>query len=82
MKCNMKMMIAAGVALVATLVAAYAVWPPIRALVSDIGPYFLFLLCPLSMWLMVKSVAAHDDLLSAMTEESSKQKPDPEQIKR
>ena len=66
MKCNLKMMIAAGVALATTLVAAFALWPPIRALVLYLGPYFLLLLCPLSMWLMMSSVAAHDDQASAM----------------
>ncbi|CAN7774419.1 DUF2933 domain-containing protein [Cupriavidus necator] len=64
----MKTMIAAGVALVAILAAAYAVWPPVRALVLGLGPYLLLLACPLSMWLMMKSMSAHDDQVSSMTE--------------
>ncbi|QEZ48987.1 DUF2933 domain-containing protein [Cupriavidus oxalaticus] len=80
MKCNTKTMIAVGVALLAMLAAAYAVWPPIRALVLGIGPYFLLLLCPLSMWLMMKSMGAHDDQVSAMTEHLPAQKPDPFRI--
>nr|WP_315593782.1 DUF2933 domain-containing protein [uncultured Cupriavidus sp.] len=74
MKCNMKTMIVAGTALVTTLVGAYAVWPPMHDLILSIGPYFLFLLCPLFMWLMMRSMAAHDDQVSAMTDESSERK--------
>ncbi|KDP87226.1 hypothetical protein CF70_002975 [Cupriavidus sp. SK-3] len=81
MKSNPKAMITAGIALLAMLAAAYAVWPPIRALVLSIGPYFLLLLCPLSMWLMMKSMSAHDDQVSAMTEQPSARKPDPFRIK-
>ncbi|WP_439673220.1 DUF2933 domain-containing protein (plasmid) [Cupriavidus necator] len=81
MKCNTKTMIAVGVALLAMLAAAYAVWPPIRALVLGIGPYFLLLLCPLSMLLMMKSMGAHDDQVSAMTERLPAQKPDPFRIR-
>ncbi len=81
MKCNMKTMVAASIALMAMLAATYAVWPPVRALVLGIGPYFLLLLCPLSMWLMMKSMGAHDDQVSAMTERLPAQKPDPFRIK-
>lgn len=44
-------------------------------------PYFLLLLCPLSMWLMMTSMSAHDDQVSAMTEHLPAQKPDPFRIK-
>ncbi len=81
MKCNMRTMVTAGIALAAVLATAYAVWPPIRALVLGIGPYFLLLLCPLSMWLMMKSMSAHDDQVSANTEDPPKQKPNPFRIK-
>ncbi|SOZ05271.1 conserved exported hypothetical protein [Cupriavidus taiwanensis] len=77
MKCNMKTMIAAGLALVAVLAAAYAALPPVRALVLGIGPYLLLLLCPLSMWLMMKSMGAHDDRVSAMSEDRQEHEPDP-----
>jgi hypothetical protein len=33
------------------------------------------------MWLMMKSMAAHDDQLSAMIEERPERKPDPFRIK-
>uniref|UniRef100_UPI003F49B10B DUF2933 domain-containing protein n=1 Tax=Cupriavidus taiwanensis TaxID=164546 RepID=UPI003F49B10B len=76
MKCNPKAMITAGIALVALLAAAYALLPPVRMLVLSIGPYLLLLLCPLSMWLMMKSMKAHDDQVRAMTERLPAQKPD------
>lgn len=76
MKCNPKAMIGAGIALTAMLAAAYALLPPVRALVLSIGPYLLLLLCPLSMWLMMKSISAHDDQVRAMTEQLPAQKPD------
>lgn len=77
MKCNVKTMISAGVALVVILAAAYAVLPPIRALVLGLGPYLLLLICPLSMWLMMKSMSAHDDQVSSMSEVPPEQKPNP-----
>ncbi|WP_455153201.1 DUF2933 domain-containing protein [Cupriavidus basilensis] len=43
--------------------------------------YLLLLLCPLSMRFMMKSMSAHDDQLSSMTEERSEQKPQPFRIK-
>ncbi|MEN7527565.1 DUF2933 domain-containing protein (plasmid) [Cupriavidus basilensis] len=61
MKRNAKTMIAIGGALLAMLGAAYAVSPGIRALVVGVGPYLLLLLCPLFMWLMMKSISAYDD---------------------
>lgn len=81
MKCNTKTMIAVGIALVGMLATAYAVWPPVRALVLGIGPYFLLLLCPLSMWLMMKSMSAHDNQVGGMTEQAPEQKPHPFRIK-
>jgi hypothetical protein len=82
MECNMKTMIATGVALVAVLAAAYAALPPVRALVLGVGPYLLLLLCPLSMWLMMRSMSAHDDRVSAMTEDRQEHEPDPLQSKK
>lgn len=81
MKCNMKTMIAGGVALVAILAIAYVLLPPVRALVLAIGPYLLLLICPLSMWLMMKSMGAHDDQVSSMTEEAPERKANPFRIK-
>ena len=81
MKCSMRTMIAAGVALVAILAIAYVLLPPVRALVLAIGPYLLLLICPLSMWLMMKSMGAHDDQVSSMTEKAPARKPNPFRIK-
>ncbi len=72
MKRNAKSMIAIGVALLAVLGAAFAVFPGVRALVVGVGPYLLLVLCPLFMWLMMKSVSAYDDRRD--TESSEKQK--------
>ncbi|MBO4120567.1 DUF2933 domain-containing protein [Cupriavidus gilardii] len=80
MKCNPKAMITAGIALAAMLAAAYALLPPVRALVLGIGPYLLLLICPLSMWL-IKSMSAQDDQVGGMTEQAPKQKPHPFRIK-
>lgn len=81
MKCNPKAMITAGIALAAMLAAAYALLPAVRALVLGIGPYLLLLICPLSMWLMMKSMSAHDDQVGGMTEQAPEQKPHPFRIK-
>ncbi|SCU74706.1 conserved exported hypothetical protein [Cupriavidus necator] len=81
MKCNTKTMIAAGIALLAMLAAAYAVLPPVRAFVLGLGPYLLLLLCPLSMWLMMKSMGAHDAQGKSMPEEAAERKPNPFRIK-
>ncbi|WP_454727813.1 MULTISPECIES: DUF2933 domain-containing protein [Cupriavidus] len=81
MKCNVRTMVTTGVVLVAILATAYVLFPPVRALVLGAGPYLLLLLCPLSMWFMMKSMSAHDDQLSSMTEERSEQKPQPFRIK-
>ncbi|WP_235185023.1 DUF2933 domain-containing protein [Cupriavidus sp. SK-3] len=71
----MKSMITAGIALAAMLATAYALLPPVRALVLSIGPYLLLLVCPLSMWLMMKSMSTHDDQVGGMTKQAPKQKP-------
>lgn len=81
MKSNLKAMITAGIVLLAMLAAAYALLPPVRALVLAIGPYLLLLVCPLSMWLMMKSMKAHDDQVSAMTKQLPAKKPDAFRIK-
>ncbi|WP_303678380.1 DUF2933 domain-containing protein, partial [Ralstonia mannitolilytica] len=56
MKCNTRTMVTMGVALVAILAIAYAIFPPVRAFVLGIGPFLLILICPLSMWLMMKGM--------------------------
>ena len=81
MKCTMKTMIVAGVALGAVLAATYALLPPVRALVLGVGPYLLLLICPLSMWLMMKGMSARDDRVSAMAEDRQEQEHEPDPLR-
>lgn len=74
MKCSMRTMIAAGVALVAILAIAYVLLPPVRALVLAIGPYLLLLICPLSMWLMMKGMQGQDDQRRSTTDDTPERK--------
>ncbi|MFM0268193.1 DUF2933 domain-containing protein [Paraburkholderia sediminicola] len=60
MKCT-KTMLVTGVALLAVLALAYAALPQFRTLVLGLGPYLLFLLCPLSMLFMMKSMHSSKD---------------------
>ena len=53
MKCNMKTMATTGLVLLVVLAAAYAALPQFRTLVLSLGPSLLFLLCPLSMIIMM-----------------------------
>jgi hypothetical protein len=71
MKCNMKTMIATGTVLLVVLAAAYAAFPQFRTLVLSGGPFLLFLLCPLSMFFMMKSMShSKDDQASRPSETS------------
>jgi hypothetical protein len=67
-------MVAVGAALLTILAVAYAVVPSVRAVVLGIGPYLLILVCPLSMWLMMKSMHAQDDQRRSTTGDPSEQK--------
>jgi hypothetical protein len=61
MKCNMKTMITTGTILLVVLAAAYAAFPQFRTLVLGGGPFLLFLLCPLSMFFMMRSMNSSKD---------------------
>ena len=74
MKCNTRTMGAVGAALVAILAVAYAVFPSVRAFVLGIGPYLLILVCPLSMWLMMKGMQGQDDQRRSMREDTPERK--------
>ncbi|MCX4151679.1 MULTISPECIES: DUF2933 domain-containing protein [Paraburkholderia] len=60
MKCT-KTMVITGVAMLAVLALAYAALPQFRTLVLGLGPYLLFLLCPLSMLFMMKGMHSNKD---------------------
>lgn len=60
MKCT-KTMLTTGAAILAALALAYAALPGFRTLILSAGPYLLFLLCPLSMVLMMIFMNSHRD---------------------
>ncbi|WP_083909421.1 DUF2933 domain-containing protein [Caballeronia sp. Lep1P3] len=60
MKCT-KTMLATGTLALLALATAYVVLPQLRALIVSAGPFLLFLLCPLSMLIMMISVNSHSE---------------------
>ncbi|KLU20499.1 hypothetical protein EOS_41055 [Caballeronia mineralivorans PML1(12)] len=60
MKCT-KTMLVTGVALVAVLGLTYAALPQFRVPMLAFAPYLLFLLCPLSMFFMMKGMHSGND---------------------
>ncbi len=74
MKCNTRTMAAVGAALVAILAIAYTVFTSVRAFVLGIGPYLLILVCPLSMWLMMKGMQGQDDQRRSTTDDTPERK--------
>jgi len=76
MKCNMKPMITTGTVLLVLLAAAYAAFPQFRTLVLSGGPFLFFLLCPLSMFFMMRSMNANkDDQRSLPSDASQDRRP-------
>lgn len=73
MKCT-KTMVVTGVALLAVLWLAYTALPHFRTLVVGVGPYLLFLLCPLSMLFMMKAMNSHKDDHRPSTDETSRER--------
>jgi len=55
MKCT-KTMLTTGAGLLAVLAVAYIAFPQFQVTVLRLGPYLLFLLCPLSMLFMMKGM--------------------------
>jgi len=69
-------MITSGVVLLVVLAAAYAAFPQFRTLVLSGGPFLLFLLCPLSMFFMMKSMShSKDDHRTRPSETAQDQQP-------
>jgi hypothetical protein len=65
MKCNTKTMFFTGAGLLAVFAIAYVTLPQFRGLVLSLGPSLLFLLCPLSMLFMMKSMNSQSDRTDA-----------------
>lgn len=60
MKCDMKTMVKVGLAVSILLAIAYVTLPAARAFISAATPFLLFLICPLSMLFMMKSMKSCD----------------------
>ncbi|MCX5565826.1 DUF2933 domain-containing protein [Alcaligenes phenolicus] len=56
MKCDMKMMLKAGLGLTAGVAVAYAVFPAARELIMALSPMLFLLICPLMMFFMMKGM--------------------------
>ncbi|MBU6460993.1 MAG: DUF2933 domain-containing protein [Proteobacteria bacterium] len=56
MICNKRTMIRSGIGLAAVVVIAYTTLPQFRNIILGLTPFLLFLLCPLSMFFMMKGM--------------------------
>ena len=56
MKCDTKTMVKVGLAVGILLAIAYITLPAARVFISAATPFLLFLICPLSMLFMMKSM--------------------------
>jgi len=62
MKCDMKMMLKAGLGLAAGVALAYAAFPAARELIMALSPALFLLICPLMMFFMMKGMhSCHED---------------------
>ncbi|MEZ2743847.1 DUF2933 domain-containing protein [Halopseudomonas bauzanensis] len=62
MKCDVKTMLKAGIWLAALVAGAYLVFPGARGWLLGMSPFLFFLLCPLMMIFMMKSMqSCHAD---------------------
>lgn len=61
MKCNMKTMLKTGLILAAFVIVAYVALPDSRQLILALTPVAFFLICPLMMFFMMKSMHSHNE---------------------
>jgi len=62
MKCDMKMMLKAGLGLAAGVAVAYAALPAAREVIVALAPALFLLICPLMMFFMMKGMhSCHED---------------------
>ena len=54
MKCDIKMMLKAGLGLTVLIVVVYVAFPAVRQSTMALTPALFFLLCPLMMFFMMK----------------------------
>ncbi len=70
MKCDTKTMLTVGLAVGASLAIAYFTLPAAQQLIAAASPFFLFLVCPLSMMLMMKSMNTCEKQSDVNTDEA------------
>jgi hypothetical protein len=58
--CSIKTMIKIVIGIGVLLIAGYAAVPEMRNAIAIVGPYLLFLACPLAMFFMMKSMNMQD----------------------
>lgn len=60
MKCDMKTIMKYALGLGAAIIVAYAVLPAAREWIVAVSPFLFFLICPLMMLFMMKSMQSCD----------------------
>jgi hypothetical protein len=58
--CSIKTMIKIAIGIGVLLIVGYAAVPEMRNMIAIVGPYLLFLACPLAMFFMMKSMNMQD----------------------
>lgn len=67
MKCSMKTMLKVGCGVLLSLGALYLAFPTFREVLLAVAPFLLFLICPLSMFLMMKGMSSQDHKTTGQT---------------
>lgn len=67
MKCDSKVMFKTAIGFSVVLAAAYFVFPEIRTWLVASGPFLLFLICPVTMFVMMKSMNLGNEILAPVS---------------
>ena len=54
--CNLKTLIKIALGISLLLIVGYVVFPEFQTRITEVGPYLLFLACPLAMYFMIKGM--------------------------
>ena len=73
--CSLKTIFKIMLAIAAALLAAYALFPPLRLAVASLGPYLLFLGCPLAMLVMMSGMQNPQQPAAGETREIERAQP-------
>lgn len=73
MKCDIKMMLRAGLGLAVLVAVVYTTFPAARQSLMALTPALFFLLCPLMMFFMMKAMqsSCHDEQKTTKQDASS-----------